>query len=114
MVKKLIFLLILNLAFLAVSVVTGAEKHTADIWTIRLRDCYLDYHHTSIDAFALACPGVDYTRLWPLPVVQPWPDPTDKPEPWPGWYAGKLAPSNIEGHQYDLTAIPQHAIIPWY
>jgi hypothetical protein len=21
---------------------------------------------------ALACPGVDYVKVWPLPVVQPW------------------------------------------
>ena len=21
---------------------------------------------------ALACPGIDYIRLWPLPIQQPW------------------------------------------
>jgi hypothetical protein len=28
-------------------------------------------YHANIHAVALACPGVDYIRLWPLPVVQP-------------------------------------------
>lgn len=70
MVKKVIFLLILNLTFLAIFVVTGAEKYTDDVWTIRLRDCHLDYH-TPIHSVVRACPGVDYIRLWTLPVVQP-------------------------------------------
>ena len=70
MVKKVIFLLILNLTFLAIFVATGAEKRTDDLWTIKLRRCNLDYH-TPIHAVALACPGVDYIKLWPLPVEQP-------------------------------------------
>jgi hypothetical protein len=44
---------------------------------------YLDYQ-ANIHAVALACPGVDYIRLWPLPVTQPWWDPTDTGR---GWYA---------------------------
>ena len=43
--------------------------------------CYLDYHTPAV---ALACPGVDYIRLWPLPVTQPWWDRTDTEL---GWYA---------------------------
>jgi hypothetical protein len=50
--------LILNLTFLAIFVVTDAEKHTDDVWAVRLRDCHLDYH-ANIPALALACPGVD-------------------------------------------------------
>ena len=34
--------------------------------------CEVHYHKPSIRAVALACPGVDYIRLWPLPVIQPW------------------------------------------
>jgi hypothetical protein len=50
----------------------GVRKLTEDIWTVKLiKGCEMDYH-TSIRAVALACPGVDYMRLWPLPVVQPW------------------------------------------
>jgi hypothetical protein len=49
----------------------------------------LDYQ-ARIQAVALACPGVDYIRLWPLPVKQPWGDPTDS---LPGWYAGRLGPA---------------------
>jgi hypothetical protein len=43
---------------------------------------------------ALGCPGVDYIRLWPLPVEQPWqetPDPL--PDLWPGSYAMKPMPT---------------------
>jgi len=37
-------------------------------------------------ALALACPGLDYIKLWP--VQQPWQDTPDPlPDPWPGWYA---------------------------
>jgi hypothetical protein len=38
----------------------------------------------NLTALALACPGVDYIKLWPLPVEGPWqstpnplPDPAD-------------------------------------
>ena len=66
------------------------------MWTARLRDCYLDYH-TNIHAVGLACPGVDYIRLWPLPVLQPWWNLTDKPAPRPGWYAWGLDPARRVG-----------------
>ena len=64
-----------------------AEESIEGVWTVRLRSCYLDYH-ANIHAVALACPGVDYIKLWPLPVEQPWqetPDPL--PDPWPDRYA---------------------------
>jgi len=87
MVKKIIFLVILNVSIIAAFLVGNAERLTEDVSTARLRDCYLDYH-TPIHAVALACLGVDYIKLWPLPVEQPWqetPDPL--PDPWPGTYA---------------------------
>jgi len=66
---------------------TRTSRLTDDIWTIRLGECHLGYH-TRMHAVALACPGVDYIKLWPLPVEQPWletPDPST--DPWPGGYA---------------------------
>jgi len=83
MARKLTFLLILNLTALALFLVTSAEKHTENVWPVRLRHCYLDCH-ANIHALALACLGVDYIRLWSLPVEGPrWePDPFgDKPPP---------------------------------
>ena len=72
------------------------EEHIEGVWRVELVGrCYVDYH-TSIQAVALACPGVDYIRLWPLPPEQPWqetPDPT--PEPIPGWYASNLMDTRL-------------------
>ena len=81
--------------WLAVLVETRTDKLTDDVWSVELVGrCYLDYH-ANIQAVALACPGVDYVRLWPLPVVQPWWDPTDEPEP--GWYARSRDPARRGG-----------------
>jgi len=49
-------------------------------------DCYLDYHTPAV---ALACPGVDYIRLWPLPVKQPW---QETPDPLPEDMRGDKTP----------------------
>jgi hypothetical protein len=56
------------------------------VWTIKLTGgCHLDYH-TPIQSVALACPGVNYIRLWPLPVTRPWHETPDRD--WlPGGYA---------------------------
>lgn len=48
-------------------------------------------------ALALACPGVDLLRLWPLPMVQPWADEPDMPAepaplPSPGWQVALWTP----------------------
>jgi hypothetical protein len=45
---------------------TQPHRLTEGVWTLKLAGCNLDYH-TPIHAVALACPGVDYIRLWPLP-----------------------------------------------
>ena len=39
---------------------------------------------------ALACPKMDYMRLWPLPVVQPWQSTPDTIE---GWMVERLGPA---------------------
>ena len=74
--------MILNLLFLIVLLIGRVEKHVEGVWRLELVGrCLLDYH-ANIHAVALACPGVDYIKLWP--VTQPWGDPTDT---WPGWNA---------------------------
>jgi len=55
-----------------------------DINTLKLATAALNYH-ANIHTVALACPGMDYIRLWPL-VKQPW---QETPDPWPGGYARK-------------------------
>ena len=44
--------------------------------TIRLVGrCELDYIDNTVQpvhTLALACPGMDYISLWPLPIQQPW------------------------------------------
>jgi hypothetical protein len=40
------------------------------VWTANLVGRFFLDYHVSIHAVALACPGIDYMRLWPLPVVQ--------------------------------------------
>jgi hypothetical protein len=78
---------LLNLVFIVVLLVSRMEEHVEGVWSLELVGRgYLDYH-ASIQAVGLACPGVDYMRLRPLPVRRPWPDPTDWPE---GWYADRL------------------------
>ena len=62
------------------------ERLTEGVWTVELsRGCSLDYHTSG--ALALACKGVDYTRLWPLPVEQPW----EEPEKTPKLHYGQMA-----------------------
>jgi hypothetical protein len=43
----------------------------------------------AISGATLTCSGVDYMRLWPLPVVQPW---QETPDPVDGWMAERLGP----------------------
>jgi len=63
------------------------EKLTEKFWTVELVGGYaLDYHATQ-RALALACPGVDYIRLWPLPVTRPWEEPERPPRPQHGQMA---------------------------
>jgi hypothetical protein len=57
--------------------VSRTDKLTAKVWIVELvAGCALDYH-TSERALALARPGADYVRLWPLPVTQPWKEPQE-------------------------------------
>ena len=65
-----------------------SERYSEGVWTLKLAgNCDLDYH-ANIHALALACPGVDYLRLWPLPVEQPW---QETPDPLPDWVPGGYA-----------------------
>jgi hypothetical protein len=83
--RFLLFLLLLDLLLLAGLALPGRVRRlTETVWMVRLvAGCEADYH-TTIGAVALACPGVDYMRLWPLPMVQPW---QSTPDPAWGWLA---------------------------
>ena len=66
---------LLLLARLTVGVLLGSriEQFTPSVWQLKLvAGCELDYHVAPVSAIALACPHVDYIRLWPWPMVQPW------------------------------------------
>lgn len=81
MKSRLVLWLIITILLVVVVLAVRTHKLTAGVWTTELvAGCALDYH-TSAKAVALACPGVDYIMLWPLPVVQPWEEPGDSPTP---------------------------------
>jgi hypothetical protein len=84
--RFVVFLVIVDLLFLAgLRLTTGGVRRLTDTtWTAKLvAGCEMDFV-TSVGAVALACPGVDYMRVWPLPVVHPW---FEKPDPIDGWMA---------------------------
>ena len=92
-----ILLILALIALLTWALALGAappRQLTEDVWTVELvGDCYLDYH-SNIQAVALACSGVDYLKLWPLPVEQPWQEAPDPLPPLPGaGYAWLIGPS---------------------
>ena len=68
-------IVLLVLACLTVGVLIGStiEQFTPFVSQLKLvADCELDYHVAPVNAIALACPHVDYIRMWPWPMVQPW------------------------------------------
>jgi hypothetical protein len=55
--RQLAFLVLLNLVFIVVFLVSRMEEHVEGVWSLELVGrCYLDYH-ASIQAVGLACPG---------------------------------------------------------
>jgi hypothetical protein len=86
-----LLLLLLDLLLLAGLALPGrVRKLTETTWAAKLvAGCEMDFV-TSVGAVALACPGVDYMRRWPLPVVQPW---QETPDPIDGWMAKRLSPA---------------------
>jgi hypothetical protein len=75
--RQVLLLIIVAILLLAGPLAGRTKKLTEEVWTLELvADCALDYH-ASGRALALACPGVDYVRLWPLPVIQPWEEPQE-------------------------------------
>ena len=78
---------VLGIALLAGVLVCRIERLTDDAWTVDLPGhCDLDLY-TSVGALALACPGGDLFRVWPLPVEHGWAEPEDTVRP----AAGQLA-----------------------
>jgi hypothetical protein len=67
----LVFILIAALALAA----GRPRQFIPGVYTVDVGPCSLDLHRPPVQpvaTLALACPGVDYIRLWPLPVVKPW------------------------------------------
>jgi hypothetical protein len=81
--RFLLFLVIVDLVFLYLAT-GGVYKVTSTVWAAKVVvGCELDFW-TSRGVVALGCPGVDFYRLWPLPVVHPW---FEDPDPTNGWIA---------------------------
>ena len=79
---------LLMAALLAATVLLQGRWLTPDVYTVPLSRCTVDWH-VERGIVALACPGRDLIRVWPLPVTSPWfEDPLESP-PWPG--SGELA-----------------------
>ena len=70
----------LSLLLDAVLVASRIHRFSDTVWQLELvAGCELDYHIPPVNAVALACPGVDLMRIWPLPITQPW---CETPEPY--------------------------------
>ncbi len=72
-----IFLVALITMPLVYAALAARTTYTIDgVKSIRLVDrCELDYFDNTVQpvrTLALACPGMDYIRLWPLPIQQLW------------------------------------------
>jgi hypothetical protein len=58
--RYLTLLVLLNLIFIVVLLITNVDQLTHNAYTLKLIGrCYLDYH-VPIRSVGLACPGVDY------------------------------------------------------
>lgn len=83
-------------AIIAAALLTGCGAPLAGVVTVPMpAGCelwlYTPTSHVGERAAALACPGVDLIRLYPLPMVQGWdeaparPTPAPTPTPPAGW-----------------------------
>ena len=59
---------------LALVIAASARELIPGVWTVDFGYCALDWYAAS-GSVGLACRGVDYARVWPLPIVQPWAGP---------------------------------------
>ena len=69
-------LLLVSLVSLVVGMLIGSrvDRFTESVWRVKLvARCEVHYHEPPFSAVALACPGVDYLRLSPLPMIRAWP-----------------------------------------
>ncbi len=67
-------LAMLGLAILGVSLVS-VRQPVPGIYTLLAGRCAIDVFSPKVQSqwtIAIACKGVDYIRVWPLPVVKPW------------------------------------------
>lgn len=71
--------LLLLLALMLASMLAGARPIVPGVWSWPAGPCSVDYH-VAQGVVALACPGRDLLRLWPLPPAGPWfEDPEEPP-----------------------------------
>jgi hypothetical protein len=75
--KNRAFWLSFSIVFLVtILLLSRSEQIKPVVTTIKLvAGCQLDFFDRTIqpnNTLVLACPGKDYVRLWPLPVMQPW------------------------------------------
>ncbi len=108
-----VFLVVVDLLFLAGLYLTtgGVYKLTNTAWTVKLpAGCEMDFR-TSVGVVALACPGVNYMRVWLLPVVQPW---ESTPDPVEGWMAerGGAAEASPMGYVGEARWFFYHFVRP--
>ena len=82
---RLLFLLALMLALMLASMLAGARSPVPGMWSWSAGPCSVDYHAAQ-GVVALACPGRDMLRLWPLPPAGPWFEDPGKP---PGQIAAR-------------------------
>lgn len=75
--------LLLMLALMLASMLAGARFPVPGVWSRSAGPCSVD-HHAAQGVVALACPGRDMLRLWPLPPAGPW---FEDPEEPPGQMA---------------------------
>jgi hypothetical protein len=82
--SKAFWLSFLITSFLASFLASRTYQLIPGVTAMKLiNGCELDFFHdTSLQpvfTVALACPRVDYIRLWPLPIKQPWSEETPAP-----------------------------------
>lgn len=64
------------------------------VWTVDAGSCSVDFYSPPAQrryTIALACPGVDYIRLWPLPPIRPWSEEDELPTPAPDLQQAKVS-----------------------
>jgi hypothetical protein len=82
--SKAFWLSFLITLLLALFLASRIEQPLPGATSVKLiAGCWLDFLDTRFQpvfTVALACPGEDYIRLWPLPIKKPWSEDPAAPE----------------------------------